>query len=117
MWLSHEIFPPRKHRHKVEFGENDPQRRRASPLPPLSTVLLLLILGNAASQWTCRARARDTRKANSYQSICLRYLFKSSTVINSPVPPMFAGGNLIDTDVAPSTGRSNTKMSFKLLLG
>ena len=26
-----------------------------------------MIHGNAASQWTCRARARDTRKANSYQ--------------------------------------------------
>jgi len=37
-----------------------------------------LIHGNAASQWTCRALARDTRKANSYQ-------FDSATKEGNPI--------------------------------
>ena len=58
----------------VELPETAPPRERRPPMRhdvarrvQFGTALVHSMDGITASQWTCRARARDTGKANSYQ--------------------------------------------------
>lgn len=59
----------------VELEETAPPRERRSPMShnvarrvQFDTAVAQSTYGMTVSQWTCRALARDAKKANSYQS-------------------------------------------------
>ena len=73
-WNRRAIFSDANTAEAVELQETAPPRERRPPMHHIvarrvqfGTALVQSMDGITASQWTCRALARDAGKANSYQ--------------------------------------------------